>query len=157
MSSGRAGECTGGRAAARDKALADEANKQRCHESAERATTLVTKVLAKDEHNKDNNNVVRQFEAYAAPLVARVDAVMAEIRAMDDGFGSWAAFGDKILTEEDDEASAPMMLPSAPPTAVSPTPHRPTSYVGVVLSNIEEGAHATPLVITPSPQPLAEP
>jgi hypothetical protein len=36
------------RAAARDKALANKANKQRCHESAKRATTLATKA----EHNK---------------------------------------------------------------------------------------------------------
>ncbi len=67
------------RAAARDKALADEANKQCCHESAERATTSATKALAKDEHNKDDNDVAQQFEAYATPLFARVDAVMAKI------------------------------------------------------------------------------
>ncbi len=133
------------RATTWDKALADEANRQRRHESAERATTSATKALAKDKHNEDNDNVAWRFEAYAAPLFARVDAVMAEIRAMDDGFGNWAAFGDEILAEEDDKASAPTMPPSASPTAVSPTPRRPTSYVGVVLSKIEGVAHATPL------------
>ncbi len=35
-------------------------------------------------------------------LFARIDAAMAKIQAMDDGFGNWAAFGDKILAEEDD-------------------------------------------------------
>ncbi len=67
------------RAAGRDKVLADEANEQHRHESAERATTLATKELAKDEHNEDNNDVARQIEAYAAPLFARVDVVMAKI------------------------------------------------------------------------------
>jgi hypothetical protein len=137
--------------------LANEANKQRRHESAECATTLATKALAKDEHNEDDNDVARRFEAYAAPLFARVDAIMAKIRAMDDGFGNWAAFGDKIFAEEDDKASAPTMPPLAPPTAMLPTPHHPSSYVGAVLLNIEGGAHATPLVVALSPQPLAEP
>jgi hypothetical protein len=76
------------RAAARDKALADKANKQHRHELAERTTTLATKALAKDEHNKDDDNFARQFETYTAPLFARVDAVMAKIQAMDDGFGN---------------------------------------------------------------------
>jgi hypothetical protein len=61
------------RAAARDKALADEANKQRRHELAKRAMTLAKKALAKDEHNENNDNVARQFEAYAGPLFACVD------------------------------------------------------------------------------------
>ena len=52
---------------------------------------------------------MRRFEVYAAPLFACVDVVMAEIQAMDEGFGNWAAFGDKILAKEDDEASAPTM------------------------------------------------
>ncbi len=56
------------RAATRDKALADKANQQCRHKSAKRATTLATKALAKDEHNKDNNDVVWRFEAYAVPL-----------------------------------------------------------------------------------------
>jgi hypothetical protein len=47
------------RAAARDKALADEANERRRHKSAERATTSATKVLAKDEHNKDGDDVAQ--------------------------------------------------------------------------------------------------
>jgi hypothetical protein len=67
------------RATSRGKMLADKANERRCHELAKRATTLATKVLAKDEHNEDDVNVARQFEAYAAPLLARVDAVMAKI------------------------------------------------------------------------------
>ncbi len=67
------------RAAGRDKALADEANEQHCHESAERATTLVTKALAKDAYDKDYDDVARQFEAYAAPLFTCVDAVMVKI------------------------------------------------------------------------------
>ncbi len=136
------------RAAAQDKALADEANKRHCHESAKRATTLATKVLAKDKHNKDNNNVALQFEAYATPLFARVDIVMAKIRAMDDGFGNWAAFGDKILAEEDNGASAPTMPPSAPPTAVSPTPHCPTTYKDAVLATMGGSLRAKSLVDT---------
>jgi hypothetical protein len=104
-------------AAARDKALADEANEQRRHESAERATTLSTKALAKDEHNDGDDDVALRIEAYAAPLFAHIDAVMAKIQAIDDGFGNWAAFGDKILAKEDDKVLAPMMPPLVPPTA----------------------------------------
>jgi hypothetical protein len=62
--------------------LADEANEQHRHKSAERATTSVTKALAKDEYDKDdedNNYVARRIEVYAAPFFARVDAVMAKI------------------------------------------------------------------------------
>ncbi len=66
--------------------------------------TLSIKALAEDEHNNNINNVVLRIEAYAAPLFARIDTVMAEIRAMDDGFGNWAAFGDEILAKEEDEA-----------------------------------------------------
>jgi hypothetical protein len=137
------------RAAARDKALANKANKQHCHKLAKRATTLATKALAKDEHNKDDNDVARQFEAYTAPLFARVDAVMAKIRAMDDGFSNWAAFGDKILAKEDDKASAPTMPPSAPPTAVLPTHHRPTTYKDAVLATMGGSLHAKSLVVAP--------
>ncbi len=45
------------RAAARDKALANEANEQHCHKLAKWATTLATKALAEDKHNKDDDNV----------------------------------------------------------------------------------------------------
>jgi hypothetical protein len=141
------------RAAARDKALANEANKRHCHESAKRATTLATKVLAKDEHNKDNDNVARQFEAYVAPLFACVEVVMAKIQAMDDGFGNWAAFGDKILAKEDNEASALMMPPLAPPTAVLPTPHHSTTYTDVVLATMGGSLRAKSLVVAPSSCP----
>jgi hypothetical protein len=113
------------RAAAWDKALANEANEQRCHESAKRATTWATKALAKDKYNKDDNDVARQLEAYAAPLFARIDTIMAKIRAMDDGFGNWAAFGDEIIAKEDNKASVPTMPPSAPPTAMLPPPPPP--------------------------------
>jgi hypothetical protein len=123
-------------AAVRDKALANEANKQRCHELAERATTLATKALAKDKHNKDDNNVAQQIEAYAAPFFAHVDIVMAKIRVMDDGFGNWAAFSDEILAKEDNKASDLMMPPLAPPTAVLPTPHCPTTYKDAVLATM---------------------
>ncbi len=136
-------------AAAWDKALADEANKQRHHKLAKRATTLATKALAKDKHKKDNNNVARQFEAYAAPLFARVDAVMAKIRAMDDSFGNWAAFGDDILAKEDNKTSALMMPPSTPLTAVLPTPHRPTTYKDAVLSTMGGSLCAKSLVVAP--------
>jgi hypothetical protein len=67
------------RAAARDKALANEANERHHHESAERATTSATKALAEDEHNKDNNDVARRFEAYVPPLFVHVDVIMAKI------------------------------------------------------------------------------
>jgi hypothetical protein len=123
-------------AAVRDKALADKAYERHCHKSAERTTTSATKALAKEKHSEDDKDVARQLEAYAAPLFACVDAVMAKIRAMDDDFGNWAAFGDEILAKEDDEASAPTMPPSAPPTAVLPTPHRPTMYKDAVLATM---------------------
>ncbi len=108
---------------------------------------MATKALAEDEHNKDNDNVAQRFEAYAAPLFARVEAVMAKIRAMDDGFGNWAAFGDKILTKEDNKASAPMMPPSAPLTAMLPTPHRPTMYKDAVLATMGGSLRAKSLVV----------
>jgi hypothetical protein len=66
---------------------------------------------------------------------------MAKIRAMDDGFGNWAAFGDKTLAEEDNKASAPMMPPLAPPTAMSPTPHHPTAYKNAVLATMGGGLY----------------
>jgi hypothetical protein len=141
------------RAAARDKALADEANEQRHHASAKRATTSSTKVFSKDEHNNDEDNVALQIEAYAAPLFAHIDAVMAKIRAMDDGFGNWAAFGDEILAEEDDEASAPTMPPSAPPTAETPAPHRPTTYKDAVLATMGGSLCAKSLVVALFPHP----
>jgi hypothetical protein len=141
------------RATARDKALADEANKQRRHESTERATTSATKALAVDKHNEDDDNVARRLEAYDAPLFARVDAVMAKIRAMDDGFGDWAAFGDEILAEEDDEASASAMPPSAPPTAVSPTPPCPTTYKDAVLATMGGSLCVKSLVVAPFSRP----
>jgi hypothetical protein len=141
------------RAAARDKALADEANKRRCHKSTERATTSATKALAEYEHNEDDDNVARRFEAYAAPLFARIDIVMAKIRAMDDGFGNWAAFGNKILAEEDDKASALTMPPLAPLTAVLPTPHHPTTYKDAVLATMGGSLRAKSLVIAPLSHP----
>ncbi len=137
------------RAAARDKELANKANERRRHESAKRATTSATKALAEDEHNKDDDNVARQLEAYAAPFFARVDIVMAKIQAMDDGFGNWAAFGDDILAKEDDKASALTMPPSAPLTAMSPTPHRPTTYKDVVLATMGGSLCARSLVVPP--------
>jgi hypothetical protein len=129
--------------------LANEVNERRCHESTERATTSATKALVEDEHNKDDNDVAWQIEAYAAPFFARVDVVMAEIRAMDDGFGNWAAFGDDILAKEDDKASDLTMPPSAPPTNVSPPPHRPTTYKDTVLSTVGGSLRAKSLVVAP--------
>ncbi len=123
--------------------MADEAYKQHRHELAERATTLATKALAKDKHNKDDNNVAQQIEAYVEPFFARVDAIMAKIRAMDDGFGNWAAFGDELLIEEDDKASAPTMPPSAPPTAMLSPHHHPKSYVDAVLTTMGGSSQAT--------------
>jgi hypothetical protein len=61
---------------------------------------------------------------------------MAKICAMDDGFGNWAAFGDKILAKEDNKASDLTMPPLAPPTAMSPTPHSPTMYKDAVLATM---------------------
>ncbi len=95
------------------------------------------------------------IEAYAPPLFARVDAVMVEIQAMDDGFDNWAAFGDDILTKEDDETSALTMPPSAPPKAMSPTPHRPTMYKDAVLSTRGESLCAKSLVVAPLSCPSA--
>jgi hypothetical protein len=117
--------------------------------------TLVTKTLAKDEYDKDNDYVVQWIEAYAAPFVACVDAVMAKIQAMDDGFGNWAEFGDELLVEEDNKASAPTMPPSAPPTAMSSPHHHPKSYKDVVLTTMGGGSQATSLTLAlaalPSP------
>jgi hypothetical protein len=62
-----------------------------------------------------------------------------------------------VLPTSGDNASAPTMMPPATPMAVLSSPPRPTSYVGVVLLNIEGGAHVTSLVVAPSPQPLVEP
>jgi hypothetical protein len=136
-------------AAARDKALADEANERCRHELAKRATTSATK----PEHNEDDDDVARQIEAYAAPSFARLDVVMAEIRAMDDNFGNWAAFGDEILAEEDNKVSDLMMPPSAPPTAVSPTPHQPTTYKDAVLCTMGGDLRVKSLVVAPFSRP----
>ncbi len=133
--------------------LANEANKQRCHKSTERATTSATKALVEDEHNKDKDDVARQIESYAAPFFARIDVVMAKIRALDDGFGNWAAFGDDILAEEDNKASDLTMPPSAPPTAMSPPPHRPTMYKDAVLSTMGGSLCAKSLVVAPLSRP----
>ena len=68
------------------------------------------------------------------------------------------------------ERNTPGMLPTLDYTSSSPeltlaatlteslsSSPRPTTYVGVVLSNMGERAHATPLAVTPSPQSSAEP
>ncbi len=141
-------------AATQDIALADEANKRHCHELAKRATSLATKALAKDESDKDDKYVARRIEAYAAPFFACVDAIMAKIQAMDDGFGNWAAFSDELLVKEDDKASAPMMPPSAPLTAVSSPHHHPKSYVDAVLSTMGGSSQATSLTLTRAALPL---
>jgi hypothetical protein len=78
---------------------------------------------------------------------------MAEIRAMDDSFGNWAAFGDELLVEEDDEASAPTMPPSAAPTAVSSPHHRPKSYVDAVLTTMGGSSQAMPLPLAQAALP----
>jgi hypothetical protein len=62
-----------------------------------------------------------------------------------------------VLPTSGDNTLAPMMMLSATPMGMLSSPPCPTSYVGAVLSNIEGGAHATPLVIAPSPQRSAEP
>jgi hypothetical protein len=139
-------------------ALADEANKRRRHESAERAMTSATKALAKDEYDKDNDYVARRIEAYVAPFFARIDAVMAKIRAMDDGFGNWAAFGDELHVEEDNEASAPTMPPSASPMAMSSPHHRPKSYVDAVLTTMGGSSQvmSLPLAQAALPSPAVD-
>ncbi len=48
-------------------------------------------------------------------------------------------------------------LTAATLTAMSSSSPRPTTYVETVLSNMGERAHATPLIIAPLPQSLAEP
>jgi hypothetical protein len=155
----RAGESAGGRGqqatpgCRTGQIVADEANKQHPHESAERAMTLATKALAKDEYNEDDDYVARRIEAYVAPFFARVDAVMAKIRAMDDGFGNWAAFGDELLVEEDDEASAPTMPPSAPPMDMLSPHHPPKSYVDAVLTNMGGSSQGTSLTLAPAALP----
>ncbi len=105
------------------------------------------------EYDEDNNVVARRIEAYATPFFACVDAIMAEIRGMDDNFGNWAAFGDELLAEEDDKASAPMMPPLAPLMAVLSPPYRPTSYVDAVLSTMGESSQATSLTLAPAALP----
>ncbi len=137
-----------------DIALANKANKQRRHESAKCSTTLATKALAKDEYDKDNNYFSRRIEAYAAPFFACIDAVMAKIQAVDDGFGNWAAFGDELLIKEDNKASAPTMPPSAPPTAVLSPHHHPKSYVDAVLTSMGGSSQATSLTLALAALPL---
>ncbi len=105
------------------------------------------------KYNEDNDVVARRIEAYAAPFFARVDAIMAKIRVMDDCFGNWAAFGNELLAEEDDKASAPTMPPSAPPTAVSSPPHCPTSHVDAVLSTMGGSSQAMSLTLAPAALP----
>jgi hypothetical protein len=68
---------------------------------------------------------------------------------MDDGFGNWAAFGDEILAKEDNEASAPTMPPSAPPTAVLPTPHRPNTYKDAVLATMGRSLRTKSIIVAP--------
>ncbi len=68
---------------------------------------------------------------------------------MDDSFGNWAAFGDDILAKEDNEASDLMMPPLAPPMAVLPPPHRPTTYKDAVLSTMGGSLCAKSLVVVP--------
>ncbi len=114
---------------------------------------MATKALAKDEYDKDDDYVAWRIEAYAAPFFAHVDALMAKILAMDDGFGNWAAFGDELLVEEDDKASAPTMPPLAPPTAVLSPHHCPKSYVDGVLTTMGGSSQATSLSLAPTALP----
>jgi hypothetical protein len=51
---------------------------------------------AKDEYD----DVVGRLKAYAATLFARVDATMAKIQAMDDGFENRAAAREKALADK---------------------------------------------------------
>ncbi len=134
--------------------MADEANEQRCHESTKRATASAKKALAKDDYDEDDDYIAQRIEAYATPFFARVDAVMAEIRAMDDGFGNWAAFGDELLVEEDNKASAPTMPPSAPLMAMSSPHHCYKSYVDVVLTTMGGSSQATSLPLAQAALPL---
>ncbi len=80
--------------------MADEANEQRRHESAECTTTLATKTLAKDKYDEDKDYVAQRIEAYATPFFARIDTVMAKIQAMDDGFENRAAAREKALADK---------------------------------------------------------
>ena len=57
----------------------------------------------------------------------------------------------------DDTSSSPELTPAATLMERLSSSPRPTTYVGVVLSNMGERAHATPLAVTPSPQSSAEP
>ncbi len=134
-----------------EKALADKANERR--RATAREKVLADKALAEDKYNEDDDYIARRIEAYAAPFFARVDAVMAEIRAMDDGFGNWAAFGDELLVKEDDEASAPTMPPSAPPTAMLSPHHHPKSYVDAVLTTMGGSSQATSLPLAQAALP----
>ncbi len=136
-----------------EKALANKANEQ-CRATV-REKALADEALAENKYDEEDDYVARRIEAYATPFIARVDAVMAEIRAMDDGFGNWAAFGDELLVKEKHEASAPTMPPSAPPMAMSSPHHRPKSYVDAVLTTMGGSSQATSLplaqVTLPSP------
>ncbi len=106
------------------------------------------------EYDEDDNVVAWRIEAYATPFFAHVDAIIAKIRAMDDCFGNWAAFGNELLAKEDDEASAPMIPPSASLMAMSSPPHCPTSYVDTVLSTMGGSSQATSLTLAPAALPL---
>ncbi len=49
------------------------------------------------KYNEDKDDVVWWIEAYTAPFFACIDAVMAKIGAMDDGFGDQAALAMSSL------------------------------------------------------------
>ncbi len=134
--------------------MANKANERHFHKSAERATTLESTALAEDEYNEYDDNVAGRLEVYAATLFARADAIVAKIRAMDDSFGNWTAFGDKLLVKEDKGVSAPAMLPWTPPTAVLSPTHHPKSYVDAVLSTMGGSSQATSLPFAQAALPL---
>ena len=62
-----------------------------------------------------------------------------------------------MLPTLDDTSSSLELTPAAILTESLSSPPWPTTYVGAVLSNMGERAHATPLAVTPSPQSSAEP
>ncbi len=105
--------------------LAEQAARARQEAAATRArqeATRVSDAIARtcqdddyddddnDDDNDDNNDaedeyndVAGRLKVYAATLFARVDAIMAKIQAMDDGFENRAAAREKALANEANE------------------------------------------------------
>jgi hypothetical protein len=116
--------------AGREKALADEANERRWVATQEKALA--------DEVNKQCRQVTAAWENALAQ-----DAYEQCYQELTKGA---AALAESALAAEQAAVLADFALP---PTAVSPPPHRPTTYKDVVLSTMGGNLRAKSLVVAP--------